>query len=166
MKRKATLIRIFGYLLQHKHQLAFILSLSFLGNLLVLGNLLALAGPRLSGAAINLIAEGMDGNMDLPGVYKYAAFMLLFYVSSSLMSYAVNVSMITLSRRITYTLRKDTFNHYVSSSLMSYAVNVSMITLSRRITYTLRKDTFNHLVTLPVSFFDGTTTCPDGSPIH
>lgn len=119
MKRKATLIRIFGYLLQHKHQLAFILSLSFLGNLL------ALAGPRLSGAAINLIAEGMDGNMDLPGVYKYAAFMLLFYVSSS---------------------------------LMSYAVNVSMITLSRRITYTLRKDTFNHLVTLPVSFFDGTTT--------
>lgn len=92
MKRKATLIRIFGYLLQHKHQLAFILSLSFLGNLL------ALAGPRLSGAAINLIAEGMDGNMDLPGVYKYAAFMLLFYVSSSLMSYAVNVSMITLSR--------------------------------------------------------------------
>lgn len=67
----------------------------------------------------------MDGSMDLPGVYKYAAFMLLFYVSSS---------------------------------LMSYAVNVSMITLSRRITYTLRKDTFNHLVTLPVSFFDGTTT--------
>ena len=119
MKRKATLIRIFGYLLQHKRQLAFILSLSFLGNLL------ALAGPRLSGAAINLIAEGMDGSMDLPGVYKYAAFMLLFYVSSS---------------------------------LMSYAVNVSMITLSRRITYTLRKDTFNHLVTLPVSFFDGTTT--------
>ena len=55
MKRKAALIRIFGYLLQHKHQLAFILSLSFLGNLL------ALAGPRLSGAAINLIAEGMDG---------------------------------------------------------------------------------------------------------
>ena len=119
MKRKATLIRIFGYLLQHKRQLAFILSLSFLGNLL------ALAGPRLSGTAINLIAEGMDGSMDLPGVYKYAAFMLLFYVSSS---------------------------------LMSYAVNVSMITLSRRITYTLRKDTFNHLVTLPVSFFDGTTT--------
>ena len=119
MKRKATLIRIFGYLLQHKRQLAFILSLSFLGNLL------ALAGPRLSGAAITLIAEGMDGSMDLPGVYKYAAFMLLFYVSSS---------------------------------LMSYAVNVSMITLSRRITYTLRKDTFNHLVTLPVSFFDGTTT--------
>lgn len=57
MKRKATLIRIFGYLLQHKRQLAFILSLSFLGNLL------ALAGPRLSGAAINLIAEGMDGSM-------------------------------------------------------------------------------------------------------
>ena len=100
MKRKATLIRIFGYLLQHKRQLAFILSLSFLGNLL------ALAGPRLSGTAINLIAEGMDGSMDLPGVYKYAAFMLLFYVSSSLMSYAVNVSMITLSRRITYTLRR------------------------------------------------------------
>ena len=75
MKRKATLIRVFGYLLQHKGRLAFILSLSFLGNLL------ALAGPRLSGAAINLIAEGMDGSMDLPGVYKYAFFMLLFYIA-------------------------------------------------------------------------------------
>lgn len=100
MKRKATLIRVFGYLLQHKGRLAFILSLSFLGNLL------ALAGPRLSGAAINLIAEGMDGSMDLPGVYKYAFFMLLFYIASSLMSYVVNVSMITLSRRITYTFKK------------------------------------------------------------
>ena len=38
VKRKATLIRIFGYLLQHKRQLAFILSLSFLGNLLALAS--------------------------------------------------------------------------------------------------------------------------------
>lgn len=107
MKRKATLIRVLSYLLRHRLQLFSVLALS------VLGNLLALAGPRLSGAAINLIAEGGNGNMNMPLIYKYAVLLLVFYVSSSLMSYIVNISMINLSRKITYTLRKDTFSHLV-----------------------------------------------------
>ena len=119
MKRKATLFRIFGYLMRHRVQLFAVLSLSLLGNLL------ALAGPRLSGEAINLISAGSGGDMNMPLIYRYAILLLVFYVSSS---------------------------------LMSYIVNISMITLSRKITYTLRKDMFNHLVTLPVSFFDNTTT--------
>lgn len=108
MKRKATLFRIIGYMMRHKFQLFFVLLLSFAGNLL------ALAGPRLSGEAINLIADGSAGNMNMPAIYRYAALLLVFYVSSSLMSYVVNVSMITLSRKITYTLRKDLFNHMVT----------------------------------------------------
>lgn len=119
MKRKAAFVRIIGYLMRHRVQLFFVLVLSLVGNLL------ALAGPRLSGTAINLIDEGAKGNMNMPLIYRYAALLLLFYVVSS---------------------------------LMSYVVNVSMIALSRKITYTLRKDMFNHLVTLPVSFFDNTTT--------
>ena len=51
MKRKATFIRIISYLMCHKIQLFFVLALSLIGNLL------ALAGPRLSGTAINLIDE-------------------------------------------------------------------------------------------------------------
>lgn len=119
MKRKAAFVRIIGYLMRHRVQLFFVLALSLVGNLL------ALAGPRLSGTAINLIDEGAKGNMNMPLIYRYAALLLLFYAVSS---------------------------------LMSYVVNVSMIALSRKITYTLRKDMFNHLVTLPVSFFDNTTT--------
>ena len=52
MKRKATLIRIIGYLMQHKLQLVTVLALSLLSNLL------ALAGPKLSGTAI----MGIKGN--------------------------------------------------------------------------------------------------------
>ena len=119
MKRKDTLFRILRYLLRYKKQLFFVLFLS------VLGNLLTLAGPRISGIAINLITDGAKGGMDMPLILKYATLLFVFYVSGS---------------------------------LMGYAVNVSMITLSRKITYTLRKDVFDHLTTLPVGFFDTTTT--------
>lgn len=135
MKRKATLVRVIGYLLQHKTQLFTVLALSLLSNLL------ALAGPKLSGTAINLISEGGEtGMMDMPAVYKYAAILLVFYVSSSLMSYVVNVSMITLSRKITYTLRRDTFNHLVKLPVSYFDNNTTGDILSR-ISYDI--DTLN-----------------------
>lgn len=134
MKRKATLFRILGYLMRHKIQLFFVLFLSLLGNLL------ALAGPRLSGTAINLIDAGSDGNMNMPLIYKYAALLLVFYVSSSLMSYVVNVSMITLSRKITYTLRRDVFNHLVTLPVGFFDSNTTGDILSR-ISYDI--DTIN-----------------------
>ena len=126
MKRKATLIRIIGYLLQHKTQLFTVLALSLLGNLL------ALAGPKLSGTAINLISEGGEtGFMDMPLLYRYAALLLVFYVCSSIMSYIVNVSMIKLSRKITYTLRKDTFNHLIKLPVSYFDNNTTGDILSR-----------------------------------
>lgn len=134
MKRKATLFRILGYLMRHKIQLFFVLFLSLLGNLL------ALAGPRLSGTAINLIDAGSNGNMNMPLIYKYAALLLVFYVSSSLMSYVVNVSMITLSRKITYTLRRDVFNHLVTLPVGFFDSNTTGDILSR-ISYDI--DTIN-----------------------
>ena len=81
MKRKNTLFRIFGYLMRHKLPLFSVLALSLLGNLL------ALAGPRLSGEAINLISDGgVSGRMDMPQIYRYCLLLLFFYVCSSLMS--------------------------------------------------------------------------------
>ena len=63
MKRKNTLFRIFGYLMRHKLPLFSVLALSLLGNLL------ALAGPRLSGEAINLISDGgVSGRIDRKSV--------------------------------------------------------------------------------------------------
>ena len=135
MKRKATLIRLLGYLMQHKVQLFVVLALSLLSNLL------ALAGPNLSGTAINLISEGGEtGNMDFPLIYKYAALLLVFYVASSIMSYIVNVSMIHLSRKITYTLRRDTFNHLVKLPVSFFDNNTTGDILSR-ISYDI--DTLN-----------------------
>lgn len=135
MKRKATLVRIIGYLMQHKIQLFTVLILSLLGNLL------ALAGPKLSGTAINLISEGGEtGVMDFPRIYRYAALLLVFYVCSSVMSYVVNVSMIHLSRKITYTLRKDTFNHLVKLPVSYFDNNTTGDILSR-ISYDI--DTLN-----------------------
>ena len=135
MKRKATLIRIIGYLMQHKIQLFTVLALSLLSNLL------ALAGPNLSGTVINLISDGGEtGNMDFPLIYKYAALLLIFYVCSSVMSYIVNVSMIHLSRKITYTLRKDTFNQLVKLPVSYFDNNTTGDILSR-ISYDI--DTLN-----------------------
>lgn len=135
MKRKATLIRIIGYLMQHKVRLFTVLALSLLSNLL------ALAGPKLSGTAINLISEGGEtGVMNFELIYKYAALLLVFYVCSSVMSYVVNVSMIHLSRKITYTLRKDTFNHLVKLPVSYFDNNTTGDILSR-ISYDI--DTLN-----------------------
>lgn len=135
MKRKATLIRVIGYLMQHKIRLFTVLALSLTGNLL------ALAGPKLSGTAINLISDGGEsGVMNFPLIYKYAALLLVFYIASSIMSYIVNVSMIHLSRRITYTLRKDTFNHLVKLPVSYFDNNTTGDILSR-ISYDI--DTLN-----------------------
>ncbi|MCI7795659.1 MAG: ABC transporter ATP-binding protein/permease [Lachnospiraceae bacterium] len=135
MKRKATLLRIFGYLMRHKAQLFAVIALSFTGNLL------ALAGPKLSGSAISLISKGAEtGIMDMPRIYRYAAILLVFYATSSIMSYVVNVSMITLSRRISYTLRKDTFNHLVTLPVSYFDSNTTGDILSR-ISYDI--DTIN-----------------------
>ncbi len=135
MKRKNTLFRIFGYLMRHKLPLFSVLALSLLGNLL------ALAGPRLSGEAINLISDGgVSGRMDMPQIYRYCLLLLFFYVCSSLMSYIVNVSMITLSRKITYTLRRDVFNHLVALPVSYFDTNTTGDILSR-ISYDI--DTIN-----------------------
>ncbi|MBQ5796405.1 MAG: ABC transporter ATP-binding protein [Firmicutes bacterium] len=164
MKRKATLIRVIGYLMQHKLQLFAVLTLSLLSNLL------ALAGPKLSGTAINLISEGGEsGIMDFPLIYKYAALLLVFYVASSIMSYIVNVSMIHLSRKITYTLRKDTFNHLLKLPVSFFDNNTTGDILSR-ISYDI--DTLNaslsndvvhvlsSVVTISGSLFMMLSLCP------
>ena len=164
MKRKATLIRVIGYLMQHKIRLFTVLALSLTGNLL------ALAGPKLSGTAINLISDGGEsGVMNFPLIYKYAALLLVFYIASSIMSYIVNVSMIHLSRKITYTLRKDTFNHLVKLPVSYFDNNTTGDILSRisydidTLTASLSNDVVQVLsstVTIAGSLFMMLSLCP------
>lgn len=135
MKKKATMTRILGYLLRFKGQLFLILFLSLMGNLL------ALAGPEISGTAINFISEGAAaGRMDMPLILRCCVFLLFLYISSSVLSYVVNVSMISLSRKVTYNLRKEMFNRLVTLPVSFFDRNTTGDILSR-ISYDI--DTLN-----------------------
>ena len=100
--KRRVLRRMGKYLFRHPITvvLAFLLMLS--------SNLLALAGPTLSGRAIDAIATGR-GNVDFNTVYLYVGLLVVFYVLSALMAYALAVLMVRLGQKIIYTLRKEVF---------------------------------------------------------
>ena len=97
-----TVLRLLKYMSRH-----------FWGLLLAVGltigsNMFALLGPKLSGNAIDAIQPG-KGMVDFGAVQYFAALMAIFYVVSAVMDYALNVLMITISRKITYRMRQDIF---------------------------------------------------------
>ena len=104
--RKKVLVRLWGYLFQHKWMIVAALLLTFTSNLL------ALLGPMLSGKAIDYI--GIDaGQANFPMVFYYCALMLLFYIISSALSYVLSVLMVKLSQKVVYQMRKDLFDKLV-----------------------------------------------------
>ena len=101
--RKGTLIRLGKYMAQYK-------MLMLLALVLTVGsNLLQLLGPMLSGYAINAIEPG-GGKVDFGRVFYYAGWMLVFYLVSSLLSYALSVLMVFISQKIVVRMRKDVFD--------------------------------------------------------
>lgn len=104
--RKKVLVRLWGYLFQHKWMIVAALLLTFTSNLL------ALLGPMLSGKAIDYI--GIDaGQANFPMVFYYCGLMLLFYIISSALSYVLSVLMVKLSQKVVYQMRKDLFDKLV-----------------------------------------------------
>lgn len=101
--KRGTLIRLCKYMLQYKYMLLGALVLT------VGSNLLALVGPKLSGYAIEVIELG-KGRADIPRVLYYAGWMLVFYISSSILSYLLNILMLHISRKVVYRMRKDVFD--------------------------------------------------------
>jgi ATP-binding cassette subfamily B protein len=100
--KEAVLRRLGDYLLPYKGRL-------FLAFILMLGsNLLMLVGPMLAGYAIDAIKPGA---VDFSQVYFYAGLMVAFYLGSALLIYCLELLMINISRKVTYNMRKDTFNH-------------------------------------------------------
>lgn len=99
---RRTLLKLGSYLLQEKW-LLFVAILCTFGS-----NLFALIGPRLTGYAIGAI-EGGKGAVDFTKVFYYAGWMAVFYVVSALMSYGLQVLMITVSRRVVYRMRQALF---------------------------------------------------------
>ncbi|MBE6595104.1 MAG: ABC transporter ATP-binding protein [Ruminococcaceae bacterium] len=99
--------RMSKYLLQHP----FMVILALL--LMLSSNLLALAGPKLSGEAIDAIEAGA-GAVDLSTVGFYALLLVVFYALSALLSYCLAVLMVKLSQKIIYTMRRQVFSHLIT----------------------------------------------------
>ena len=102
VNKKATILRLLKYMLNFKWLLLLALVLT------IASNAFALIGPWLSGEAIDCI--GNPEGVDFQGVAKYALFMLLFYLGSSLFSYLLSILMVHISRKVTLRMRKDLFN--------------------------------------------------------
>ena len=102
-KKKYVLVRMSQYVLRHKWLMVAAILMA-LGN-----NVLALLGPLLSGYAIDAISLG-EGRVDFSTVFLYCALLLVFYGLSSILSYIMSRTMIRLSRKTTYQMRKDLFD--------------------------------------------------------
>ena len=102
--KRATLTRLCRYLMRFRWWILLALALTLASNLL------ALLAPMLSGKAIDSM-EGGPGGVDFAQVGRYALWMLVFYADSSALAYLLSVIMITISRKVTYSMRADIFNH-------------------------------------------------------
>ena len=100
---KGALNRILRYMLPFRWQLVLFCLCALLSNV---GNLM---GPKLAGHAINAAAAGA-GQVDFQLVGHYVLQMLAVYALSALLSFAVNIGMVRLSRRVAEKMRADVFD--------------------------------------------------------
>lgn len=133
MKKTAILSRLLPYLLRYKMLLITCILLS------IGGNLLALAGPYVSGLAIDAMELG-TGRVDFSSVGFYSALMVLLYIASAVLSYALTRLMIVISRRVVNTMRRDVFNKLTELPVGYFDTNQTGDILSR-ISYDI--DTIN-----------------------
>ncbi len=99
---KGTFLRLLRYTAEYKWVLLLVAALC------VTSNVLALFGPSLAGKAIGEAAAGA-GKVNFERVGHYARRMLLFYVSSAVLSYVINVIMMYVGRWLGRKLRADIF---------------------------------------------------------
>jgi len=100
---KGTLLRIWRYVTRYRVWMVLI------AVMCICSNLLALVGPSLAGSAINEAAAGV-GKVNFQKVWHYVKLMLLFYVSSSVLTLLINFLMMNMGRHIARQMRSDVFN--------------------------------------------------------
>ena len=124
MKKTAILSRLLPYLLRYKMLLVTCILLS------IGGNLLALAGPYVSGLAVDAMELG-TGRVDFSSVGFYSVLMVLLYIASAVLSYALTRLMIVISRRVVNTMRRDVFNKLTELPVGYFDTNQTGDILSR-----------------------------------
>jgi ATP-binding cassette subfamily B protein len=121
---KSVLLRLSQYLFYSKWLLVLAILLA------ITSNLLALVGPMLSGYAIDAIEPGV-GAVDFKIVTYYTTWMILFYILSSLFTYALSVLMMHISQRVTKKLRNDVFTKLVDLPIGYFDTHQSGDIISR-----------------------------------
>lgn len=121
---KGTILRLGKYMWEHK----WLLLLAFVCT--IGSNLFSLIGPKLTGLSIGAIELG-KGAVDFQRVFYYAAWMAVFYVISALMSYGLQVLMLTISRRVVYRMRQDVFEKLMTLPVGYFDVHQTGDIISR-----------------------------------
>ena len=106
-QKKFVLLRLWRYLYDFK----FLLLIA--GVLVVVSNVLALAGPDLSGKAIDAIGT-QPGEADFGKVWYYVKVMILFYAISAVLSYILTVIINLISKKTISKMRRDVFERLTS----------------------------------------------------
>lgn len=105
-RTKAVLLRLGEYVMQQWPLFLVAIALTLLSNQL------SLLGPMYSGEAID--AMSATGGVDFEAVKINVGKMLICYIGSAILAYAMAVLMIHLSQRIVYTMRKQLFEKLTS----------------------------------------------------
>ncbi|MDA0872105.1 MAG: ABC transporter ATP-binding protein [Firmicutes bacterium] len=74
--------------------------------LTLFSNAFSLIGPYLTGQTIGAMEDGVD----FTNVFLYASLMIVFYVLSAVLLYALSIMMIDISKSVVFQMRQDVFN--------------------------------------------------------
>ena len=92
--------RLWDYLMRYKFKLILALILTLFSNAF------SLIGPYLTGQTIGAMEDGVD----FINVFLYASLMIVFYVLSAVLLYALSIMMINISKSVVFQMRQDVFN--------------------------------------------------------
>jgi len=93
------------------------------------GNGFALVGPMLSGKAIDAIVG--PGEVEFSTVFFYAGWMILFYIASSALSYALGLLMRTITQKTVRRMRQDVFEKLMELPVGFFDTHLSGDIISR-----------------------------------
>ena len=95
------LVRLGKYMLRHWYLILIAVAFTLLSNFL------AILGPQFSGDAIDAIAA--EGGVQMDTVIENVKWMVICYAVAAVLSYVLAATMIFLSQRIVYSMRKEIF---------------------------------------------------------
>lgn len=86
--------------------------------MMIVSNTLALIGPRISSSAIGNIESAAKGEIlwddAMQSITSKVVTMVVLYLVSAVISYALSITMVFISKRITYKMRKQLFSKLIS----------------------------------------------------